>query len=148
MSRRCVTPQWWFCGNHLHSAAAVLSTATIWTSKKPLPGKEAGRLFTRRATRASSWRLSFKYILTHVWDIYHPCCLWLPTPCAPRVLIQVTGLSVGTSYVFRVRAQNLVGVGKPSAILGPILAQTRPGEWDSYVTFAFSLTVFLHKLEK
>uniref|UniRef100_A0A3Q3KHS8 Myomesin 1a (skelemin) n=1 Tax=Monopterus albus TaxID=43700 RepID=A0A3Q3KHS8_MONAL len=32
----------------------------------------------------------------------------------------------GTAYVFRVRAQNLAGVGKPSAVLGPILAQTAP----------------------
>uniref|UniRef100_A0A672ZBT1 Myomesin 1a (skelemin) n=1 Tax=Sphaeramia orbicularis TaxID=375764 RepID=A0A672ZBT1_9TELE len=41
--------------------------------------------------------------------------------------IKVTSLKPGTSYVFRVRAQNLAGVGKPSANLGPILAQTRPG---------------------
>uniref|UniRef100_A0A3Q3EIP1 Myomesin 1a (skelemin) n=1 Tax=Kryptolebias marmoratus TaxID=37003 RepID=A0A3Q3EIP1_KRYMA len=40
--------------------------------------------------------------------------------------MKVTGLKAGTSYVFRVRAQNLVGVGKSSAVLGPILAQTRP----------------------
>uniref|UniRef100_A0A3B3UQS6 Myomesin 1a (skelemin) n=1 Tax=Poecilia latipinna TaxID=48699 RepID=A0A3B3UQS6_9TELE len=40
--------------------------------------------------------------------------------------MKVTGLTAGTSYVFRVRAQNLVGVGKPSQNLGPILAQTRP----------------------
>uniref|UniRef100_A0A8C9X855 Myomesin 1a (skelemin) n=1 Tax=Sander lucioperca TaxID=283035 RepID=A0A8C9X855_SANLU len=41
--------------------------------------------------------------------------------------MKVTGLKAGTSYVFRVRAQNLAGVGKPSAVLGPILAQTHPG---------------------
>ncbi|XP_068604733.1 myomesin 1a (skelemin) [Brachionichthys hirsutus] len=41
--------------------------------------------------------------------------------------MKVTGLKAGTSYFFRVRAQNLAGVGKPSAVLGPILAQTRPG---------------------
>uniref|UniRef100_A0A8C5BBJ9 Myomesin 1a (skelemin) n=1 Tax=Gadus morhua TaxID=8049 RepID=A0A8C5BBJ9_GADMO len=33
----------------------------------------------------------------------------------------------GTSYVFRLRAENLAGVGKPSGVLGPILAQTHPG---------------------
>uniref|UniRef100_A0A3Q3WUB1 Myomesin 1a (skelemin) n=1 Tax=Mola mola TaxID=94237 RepID=A0A3Q3WUB1_MOLML len=40
--------------------------------------------------------------------------------------MKVTGLKAGTSYVFRVRAQNLAGVGKHSAVLGPVLAQTRP----------------------
>ncbi|KAF3698802.1 M-protein, striated muscle [Channa argus] len=47
--------------------------------------------------------------------------------------MKVTGLKAGTAYVFQVRAQNLAGVGKPSAILGPILAQTRPGTKDIYV---------------
>ncbi|XP_028282847.1 myomesin 1a (skelemin) isoform X2 [Parambassis ranga] len=47
--------------------------------------------------------------------------------------IKVTGLKAGTSYVFQVRAQNLAGVGKPSAHLGPILAQTRPGTKEIYV---------------
>uniref|UniRef100_A0A3Q1H3W1 Uncharacterized protein n=1 Tax=Anabas testudineus TaxID=64144 RepID=A0A3Q1H3W1_ANATE len=47
--------------------------------------------------------------------------------------MKVTGLKAGTSYVFRVRAQNIAGVGKPSATLGPILAQTRPGTKDIYV---------------
>ncbi|KAJ0058932.1 hypothetical protein NL108_001170, partial [Boleophthalmus pectinirostris] len=46
---------------------------------------------------------------------------------------KVTGLSSGVSYVFRVRAQNLTGVGKASANLGPILAQTRPGTKEIYV---------------
>ncbi|CAL8320053.1 unnamed protein product, partial [Arctogadus glacialis] len=41
--------------------------------------------------------------------------------------MKVTGLSAGTSYVFRLRAENLAGVGKPSGVLGPILSQTRPG---------------------
>lgn len=41
---------------------------------------------------------------------------------------QVKGLKPGSAYVFRVRAQNLAGVGQSSAALGPILAQTRPGK--------------------
>lgn len=41
--------------------------------------------------------------------------------------LKISGLTSGASYVFRVRAQNLAGVGNPSANLGPILAQTRPG---------------------
>ncbi|XP_056248188.1 myomesin 1a (skelemin) isoform X2 [Seriola aureovittata] len=47
--------------------------------------------------------------------------------------MKVTGLKPGTSYVFRVRAQNLAGVGKTSAVLGPVLAQTRPGTKEIYV---------------
>ncbi|XP_041658252.1 myomesin 1a (skelemin) isoform X2 [Cheilinus undulatus] len=47
--------------------------------------------------------------------------------------MKVSGLKAGASYVFRVRAQNLAGVGKPSAIFGPILAQTRPGTKEIYV---------------
>uniref|UniRef100_A0A8C5I8G4 Myomesin-2-like n=1 Tax=Gouania willdenowi TaxID=441366 RepID=A0A8C5I8G4_GOUWI len=47
--------------------------------------------------------------------------------------MKVTGLKPGTSYVFRIRAQNLAGVGKPSAALGPIVAETRPGTKDIYV---------------
>uniref|UniRef100_A0A665WT23 Myomesin 1a (skelemin) n=1 Tax=Echeneis naucrates TaxID=173247 RepID=A0A665WT23_ECHNA len=47
--------------------------------------------------------------------------------------MKVAGLKGGTSYVFRVRAQNLVGVGKTSAVLGPIQAQTRPGTKEIYV---------------
>ncbi|XP_029309187.1 myomesin 1a (skelemin) isoform X2 [Cottoperca gobio] len=47
--------------------------------------------------------------------------------------MKVTALKAGTSYVFRVRAQNLAGVGKPSAALGPILAQSRPGTKEIYV---------------
>uniref|UniRef100_A0A3B4YWB3 Myomesin-1-like n=1 Tax=Stegastes partitus TaxID=144197 RepID=A0A3B4YWB3_9TELE len=47
--------------------------------------------------------------------------------------MKVTGLKAGASYVFRVRAQNLAGVGNPSAALGPILAQTRPGTKEIYV---------------
>ncbi|XP_061652258.1 myomesin 1a (skelemin) isoform X1 [Phyllopteryx taeniolatus] len=47
--------------------------------------------------------------------------------------VKVSGLQAATSYVFRVRAQNLAGVGKPSAVLGPILAESRPGTKEIYV---------------
>ncbi|XP_077415653.1 myomesin 1a (skelemin) isoform X2 [Vanacampus margaritifer] len=47
--------------------------------------------------------------------------------------MKVSGLQDATSYVFRVRAQNLAGVGDPSAVLGPILAETRPGTKEIYV---------------
>ncbi|XP_034147489.1 myomesin 1a (skelemin) [Esox lucius] len=41
--------------------------------------------------------------------------------------MKVNGLIAGRSYVFRVRAQNLAGVGEPSTVLGPVLALTMPG---------------------
>ncbi|XP_019751873.1 myomesin 1a (skelemin) isoform X2 [Hippocampus comes] len=47
--------------------------------------------------------------------------------------MKVSGLRAATSYVFRVRAQNLAGVGNPSAVLGPILAETPPGTKEMYV---------------
>ncbi|XP_034558271.1 myomesin 1a (skelemin) [Notolabrus celidotus] len=47
--------------------------------------------------------------------------------------MKVSGLKAGASLLFRVRAQNLAGVGKPSANLGPILAQTHPGTKEIYV---------------
>ncbi|XP_062284212.1 myomesin 1a (skelemin) [Scomber scombrus] len=47
--------------------------------------------------------------------------------------LKVTGLKAGKSYVFHVRAQNLAGVGNPSATLGPVVAHTHPGTKDIYV---------------
>ncbi|XP_061694500.1 myomesin 1a (skelemin) isoform X2 [Syngnathoides biaculeatus] len=47
--------------------------------------------------------------------------------------MKVSGLQAATSYVFRVRAQNLAGVGNPSAVLGPILAESPPGTREMYV---------------
>lgn len=64
------------------------------------------------------------------------------------MLLQVTGMKAGASYVFRVRAQNLAGVGKSSAALGPILSQTRPGECDGYITHTFNHIVFLRRAGK
>uniref|UniRef100_A0A4X2L0F5 Myomesin 1 n=1 Tax=Vombatus ursinus TaxID=29139 RepID=A0A4X2L0F5_VOMUR len=41
--------------------------------------------------------------------------------------LKVQNLKEGVSYVFRVRAINQAGVGKPSDIAGPVVAETRPG---------------------
>ncbi|XP_076992003.1 myomesin-1 isoform X3 [Tamandua tetradactyla] len=44
-----------------------------------------------------------------------------------NMYLKVHGLKEGASYVFRVRAVNQVGVGKPSDLAGPVVAETRPG---------------------
>ncbi|XP_061026448.1 myomesin-1 [Eubalaena glacialis] len=41
--------------------------------------------------------------------------------------LKVQGLKEGVSYVFRARAVNQAGVGKPSDLAGPVVAETRPG---------------------
>lgn len=62
----------------------------------------------------------------------------LSHPLTPPGPFQVTGLKTGMSYVFRVRAQNIAGVGKASPVLGPIVAQTRPGECISHIQLPHS----------
>lgn len=42
--------------------------------------------------------------------------------------LQVTGLEEGQSYVFRVRAVNDNGVGKPSLVSEPVCARVLPGK--------------------
>ncbi|XP_049626868.1 myomesin-1 [Suncus etruscus] len=41
--------------------------------------------------------------------------------------LKVQNLKEGVNYVFRVRAINQAGVGKPSDLAGPVVAETRPG---------------------
>ncbi|KAM5218757.1 myomesin-1 isoform 1-T1 [Hipposideros larvatus] len=48
--------------------------------------------------------------------------------------LKVQGLKEGASYVFRVRAINQAGVGKPSDLAGPVVAETRPGTKEVVVS--------------
>ncbi|XP_063075232.1 myomesin 1a (skelemin) isoform X2 [Engraulis encrasicolus] len=46
---------------------------------------------------------------------------------------RVTGLKAGTAYNLRVSARNCAGVGVPSAGIGPVVAETRPGTHEIIV---------------
>lgn len=48
--------------------------------------------------------------------------------CLSSVLLQISNLKEGETYVFRVRAQNNAGVGKTSDVTEPVPALTKPGE--------------------
>ncbi|KAJ3611068.1 hypothetical protein NHX12_021084 [Muraenolepis orangiensis] len=50
-----------------------------------------------------------------------------------RKYIKIEDLKEGEKYVFRVRAQNTAGVGAPSDVTEPTLAQTKPGTKDIVV---------------
>uniref|UniRef100_A0A8C3YF42 Myomesin-1 n=1 Tax=Catagonus wagneri TaxID=51154 RepID=A0A8C3YF42_9CETA len=51
-----------------------------------------------------------------------------------NLYLKVQGLKEGVSYVFRVRAINQAGVGKPSDLAGPVVAETRPGTKEVVVS--------------
>lgn len=45
----------------------------------------------------------------------------------------MTGLEEGQFYIFRVRAVNSVGVGKPSQVSEPVCARALPGNHSIYL---------------
>lgn len=56
--------------------------------------------------------------------MYHKCVI----NTINLSVTQISGLKEGASYMLRVHAKNLAGVGGPSEATDPVFAQTRPGK--------------------
>ncbi|XP_069462196.1 myomesin-2 isoform X2 [Ambystoma mexicanum] len=123
-----------------------------WTMPEPGPSHDLTFCEVRNSSLVILWKppvyigkgpvtgyfVDYKEVDSETWTTANK------TATASRYL-KVTELEEGKTYVFRIRAVNAAGIGKPSDISEPVIAQARPGaeeistgvdeEGNIYLTF-------------
>ncbi|TNM85698.1 hypothetical protein fugu_007969 [Takifugu bimaculatus] len=121
-------------GVGLPSVPSLPMKCVAWTMEEPGPAYDLSFSEVRSHSLVFLWKAPVYYgksaITGYYVDMAKKGSSEFETlnqePVSHRYL-QVTGLEEGQSYVFRVRAVNSVGVGKPSEVSDPVCAKALPG---------------------
>ncbi|XP_056891788.1 M-protein, striated muscle isoform X2 [Takifugu flavidus] len=121
-------------GVGLPSVPSLPMKCVAWTMEEPGPAYDLSFSEVRSHSLVFLWKAPVYYgksaITGYYVDMAKKGSSEFETlnqePVSHRYL-QVTGLEEGQSYIFRVRAVNSVGVGKPSEVSDPVCAKALPG---------------------
>ncbi|XP_011617620.1 myomesin-2 isoform X4 [Takifugu rubripes] len=121
-------------GVGLPSVPSLPMKCVAWTMEEPGPAYDLSFSEVRSHSLVFLWKAPVYYGMSAITGYYVDMAkkglsefeTLNQEPVSHRYL-QVTGLEEGQSYVFRVRAVNSVGVGKPSEVSDPVCAKALPG---------------------
>lgn len=121
-------------GVGLPSAASIPMKCEAWTMEEPGPAYDLSFSEVRSHSLVILWRAPIYTGASAVTGYFVDMAkkgssefVTLNQEAVSHRYLQVTGLEEGESYVFRVRAVNAHGVGKPSQLSEPVCAKAIPG---------------------
>ncbi|XP_076740727.1 myomesin-2 isoform X7 [Maylandia zebra] len=121
-------------GVGLPSAASVPMKCEAWTMEEPGPAYDLSFSEVRSHSLVILWRAPIYTGASAVTGYFVDMAkkgssefVTVNQEAVSHRYLQVTGLEEGESYVFRVRAVNAHGVGKPSQLSEPVCAKAIPG---------------------
>ncbi|XP_039901154.1 myomesin-2 isoform X1 [Simochromis diagramma] len=121
-------------GVGLPSAASIPMKCEAWTMEEPGPAYDLSFSEVRSHSLVILWRAPIYTGASAVTGYFVDMAkkgssefVTVNQEAVSHRYLQVTGLEEGESYVFRVRAVNAHGVGKPSQLSEPVCAKAIPG---------------------
>uniref|UniRef100_A0A3Q0RW63 Myomesin 2a n=1 Tax=Amphilophus citrinellus TaxID=61819 RepID=A0A3Q0RW63_AMPCI len=121
-------------GVGLPSAASRPMKCEAWTMEEPGPAYDLSFSEVRSHTLVVLWKAPVYTGASAVTGYFVDMAkkgssefVTLNQETVNRHYLQVSGLEEGESYVFRVRAVNAHGIGKPSQLSEPVVAKALPG---------------------